>query len=665
MIGPDLLKLDPVIPGFRPEKEPVDSKLLDRVYRRLSGMFHPGEKAGQSRIAKRFIRRVNSHADVLSQLDPADLQLRVADTRFRLRKEGLSDSAVAVSFALIREIAHRQLGQRHYDTQLIGGWLLLKGMITEMQTGEGKTLTATLTAGTAAMAGLPVHVLTVNDYLTNRDAGEMSPIYHALNLSVGVVAHGASDDERISAYARDVVYCTGKEVVFDYLRDRIVLGSRRKSLQYRVEPIFGAAGCQQKLLMRGLHFAIVDEADSILIDEARTPLIISRSSGGQYEHDFLTQALAVAAGLEDKSDYNIVHESRQILITPRGEVNIKQLTHSLGALWAGKIRRDEVVTQALSALHLFHLDKQYLIRDGKIEIIDQLTGRVAEGRSWERGLHQLIELKEGCELSQQQATMARISYQSFFQRYLHLSGMTGTASEVRNELWRVYKLKVASVPYHKPCIRKTFRTAIFTDSESKWRAIAIRSKNLIEKGRPVLIGTSSVAASEAAAENFTKEGLVFKVLNAKQDKDEADIIAQAGQDARITIATSMAGRGTDIKLAESVRDQGGLHVILSERFDAARVDRQLAGRCGRQGDAGSFEAMLCPLEMEFTNRLSRWFAGIAIIQGVRHGPGHLLALFAIRWEQRARERRSYQERVATEKYNQQQDELLSISGYAE
>lgn len=665
MIGPDLLKLDPVIPGFRPERELVNEKLLDRILRRFTGMFHPGQRAGQSKAAKRFIRRVNEHADALSELDPAELRQRVSDIRYRLRKEGLKESAVAAAFATIREIAHRQLGQRHYDTQLIGGWLLLKGMITEMPTGEGKTLTATLTAGTAAMAGLPVHVLTVNDYLTDRDAREMSPIYRALDLSVGVIVHGASDDERISAYSKEIVYCTGKEVVFDYLRDRIVLGSRRKSLQYRVEPIFGAAGCQQKLLMRGLHFAIVDEADSILIDEARTPLIISSSSGGQYEHDFLTQALTVAAGLESKSHYKVVDAERRINITPLGEERIKQLTHSMGALWSGKIRRDEVVTQALSALHLFHLDKHYLIREGKVEIIDQLTGRVAEGRSWERGLHQLIELKEGCELSQQQATMARISYQSFFQRYLHLSGMTGTASEVRKELWRVYKLKVASVPYNKPCIRKTLKTSVFPDSDRKWRAIAVRSREMIGKGRAVLVGTSSVAASETAAANFKKEGLIFNVLNAKQDKEEADIIAEAGQDARITIATSMAGRGTDIKLAKSVRKQGGLHVILSERFDAARVDRQLAGRCGRQGDAGSFEAMLSPSEMAFTNPLSHWFARTAIMQGIGYGPGRLFALFAIRWEQRVRERRSYQERVATQKYNQQQDELLSISGYSE
>jgi len=664
-MGPDLLKFEPVIQGFRPERRLHAEKLIDRLYRRFTGLFHPGQGAGQSGAAKRFIRHIDGQAEMLAGFDATKMQQHLSEIRFRLRKEGLHDDVVADAFAVIREVAGREIGQRHYSTQLIGGWLLLKGMVTEMPTGEGKTLTATLTAGTAAMAGLPVHVLTVNDYLTGRDAQEMSPIYQALGLSVGVVVHGASDDERTRAYAKEVVYCTGKEVVFDYLRDRIVLGARRRPLQHQVEPIFGAAGCQQKLLMRGLHFAIVDEADSILIDEARTPLIISSSSGNEYEHEFLSQALAIAEGMEADVDYKMLLAERRIAITAQGEERIVQLTQSFGPLWSGKVRREAVVSQALSALHLFHRDKHYLVSEGKVEIIDQLTGRVSEGRSWERGLHQLIELKEEVELSQQQATMARISYQSFFQRYLHLSGMTGTAREVRKELWQVYKLPVASIPHYRPSIRKTFKTSLFPDSDSKWRAIAERSKAMIEEGRSILIGTSSVAASEAARVILEKEGLELMLLNAKQDKDEADIIAKAGQVGRITIATSMAGRGTDIKLAESVRQQGGLHVILSERFDAARVDRQLAGRCGRQGDAGSFEAMLSPSDVVFTNRISSWISRMAILQGVRQGVGRLLALFAIRWEQRGRERRSYRERVVTQKYDQQQNELLSISGHAE
>ncbi|OQX47938.1 MAG: hypothetical protein B0D87_08195, partial [Candidatus Sedimenticola endophacoides] len=269
---------------------------------------------------------------------------------------------------------------------------------------------------------------------------------------------------------------------------------------------------------------------------------------------------------------------QRIELLAEGRRLISGLSDDLGPLWAGKIRREEIVSQALAALHLFQRDKQYLIRDGRVEIIDPLTGRVAEGRSWERGLHQLIELKEGLEMSQQQSTLARISYQSFFQRYLHLSGMTGTASEVRRELWQVYHLPVAAVPHHKPCIRQVLKPHLSGTSEAKWRMIAERAKAFSSEGRAVLIGTASVAASEAAADYLRQADLAFNLLNAKQDREEAEVIAQAGRASRITIATSMAGRGTDIKLESATRKAGGLHVILSEHFDAARVDRQLEGR---------------------------------------------------------------------------------------
>ncbi|MES9872451.1 MAG: hypothetical protein ABW162_10805 [Candidatus Sedimenticola sp. PURPLELP] len=665
LLGPDVTSLEPSITGLRAEREVERSGFLERAYRVFTGLFNPGFGEGTSPEARRFTKRVSGYADALSVLDDEALQARVSDTRFNLRKHGLKSKWVAQAFALIREIAERELGQRHYDTQVVGGWLLLRGLVAEMPTGEGKTLTATLTAGTAAMAGLPVHVLTVNDYLTARDAHEMGPVYRALGLSVGVIVHGAESDERQRAYTRDVVYCTSKEVVFDYLRDRIVLSNRRQSLRQKVEPLFGTAGCHKHLLTQGLHFAIVDEADSVLIDEARTPLIISGPEGGQYERQFLQQALEIAGKLSQGVDFKLNEADRRIELQQEGIDDIKKLSRDSGPLWSGKIRREEVISQALSAMHLFHLDKQYLIRDGKVEIIDQLSGRVAEGRSWERGLHQLIELKEGCEMSQQQSTLARISYQSFFQRYLHLSGMTGTAHEVRRELWQVYHLPVASVSPNRPCIRKTESTKVVADTDTKWRLIAERAKTLVEAGRAVLIGTSSVAASEALAAWFKKAGIGFNLLNAKQDREEAEIIAQAGQPSRITIATSMAGRGTDIKLAEEVKEAGGLHVILSERFDAARVDRQLAGRCARQGDPGSFEAILCPRDTQFTDKFSRWLASIAIMSVVKRGIGKAAALAALRMEQKRRERKSYRERTATRKYDQQQEDLLSISGRGE
>jgi preprotein translocase subunit SecA len=661
----ELSKLDPAIPGFRPEKYVAKRELLESLFHRASRLFLPLIKATHLLTRKAFLRRVGEYTGTLAQLSDEELRSQVSELHCELRMQGLNDILVARSFALIREISRRTLGKQHYETQLTGGWLLLKGVILEMQTGEGKTLTATLAAGTAAMAGIPVHVLTVNDYLTARDKEEMEAIYHALDLSVGLVVHGMSDDERQQAYGQDIVYCTGKELVFDYLRDRIALGSRRHALRHQVESIFGSAGCHQRLLMRGLHFAIVDEADSVLIDEARTPLIISGEGGGKYEKEFLGQALKVAEDLESEIDFHVDQAERRVTLKHEGKERLKKLTGDLGPLWSGAIRREEVVIQALNAIHLFHLDKQYLLREGKINIIDPLTGRVSEGRSWERGLHQLIELKEGCELSQQHGTLAKISYQRFFQRYLHLSGMTGTASEVSKELWQVYSLRVLSVSPHRPCIRDVWQTRIFADSDRKWQAISDRICDLSSRGRAVLVGTGSVAASEKGSNFLGRAGLVFQVLNAKQDKEEADIIALAGHNGQTTVATSMAGRGTDIKLEDSVREQGGLHVILSERYDAARVDRQLAGRCARQGDPGSFEQILSLDDVVFSGSLAKLLARAALVLGVEQGTGRLIALIALIWEQKQREGRSYLERKATQKYDFQQGELLSISGLSE
>ncbi len=662
---PKLSKLDPAIPGFRPEKHLPKIGILESLFHRARRYFLPLSKAANFVAYRRFLRCVAGYAGTMEQLSDEELNSQIIELHHELRMQGFNNVLIARSFALIRELSGRTLNQQHYDTQLTGGWLLLKGMIVEMPTGEGKTLTATLAAATAAMAGVPVHVLTVNDYLTARDKEEMAPIYHALDLSVGHVVHGMSDDERKQAYAKDIVYCTGKELVFDYLRDRIKVGSRRHALRHQVEAVFGNAGCYQRLLMRGLHFAIVDEADSVLIDEARTPLIISGEGGGKYEKQFLKQALEVAADLENRIDFHVNQAERRLKLSQEGKERVKALTEHLGPLWSGAIRREEIITQALNAMHLFHLDEHYLLRDEKIEIIDPLTGRVSEGRSWERGLHQLIELKEGCELSQQHGTLARVSYQSFFKRYLHLSGMTGTASEVSKELWQVYALCVATVPHHRPCIRKLWKTHIFPDSDKKWQAISVRIRELTDKGRAVLVGTGSVAASEIASNFLVRVGLQFQVLSAKQDKEEAEIVALAGNTGQITVATSMAGRGTDIKLVDSVRQQGGLHVILSERYDAARVDRQLAGRGARQGDPGSFEQMLSLDDVVFSDNFAKLLAKVALVLGVEQNLGREIALIALMWEQKRRERRSYLDRKATQKYDLHQNELLSISGLSE
>ncbi|MCK4502056.1 MAG: prepilin peptidase, partial [Desulfuromonadales bacterium] len=394
------------------------------------------------------------------------------------------------------------------------------------------------------------------------------------------------------AYSCDITYATNKELVFDYLRDRLTLAERVDPLLLKAEYLHTEDQRSKRVLMRGLHFAIVDEADSILIDEARTPLIISGGTGGDEEQQFLQQALDLATRLDQGDDYLLDADRQQVNLTEVGKQRIEREIESFGPLWNGLVRRESTLHQALTAIHFFHRDEQFLIREGKVQIIDEFTGRVMADRSWEQGLHQLIELKEGCELTQRRETLAKISYQRFFRRYLQLSGMTGTAREVAGELWSVYHLPTLRVPTHRPVIRQIMIDQVFSDQQQKWQAVVECISVLHQQGRPVLIGTRSVAASEQLSELVTAAGLQHQVLNAKQDAAEAEIIAAAGLAGSITIATNMAGRGTDIMLGDGVRELGGLHVIATERHEAARIDRQLAGRCGRQGDRGSYQALL-------------------------------------------------------------------------
>jgi preprotein translocase subunit SecA len=614
----------------------------------------------QQRALASIVPQVEDLASEFAALSDRELRQTTAEIRLQLHRVGLTPEAVARSFALIRETATRILGQRHYPSQLIGGHALLRNTVAEMETGEGKTLTATLAAGAAALAGIPVHVISVNDYLTARDAEQTGPLYRALGLEVGCVIQGMPPQERRIAYSRPITYVTNKEIVFDYLRDRLTLGARTAPLRTQAEQLYSRGERMQRLLLRGLHFALVDEADSILIDEARTPLIISGPTDGGEEAEFLRQALTVAGELEAETSYLIDHARRQALLTPLGREIIRDRTERLGPLWQGLVWREGMISQALSALCLFRRDEQYLVRDGKIEIIDEFTGRVMPDRSWEQGLHQLIEVKEGCELTQRRKTLAKISYQRFFRRYLRLSGMTGTAKEVRGELWSVYGLPTVRVPTHRPVVRKRLPNRILPSLEAKWQVVVARVRELHALGRPVLIGVHSVAASERLSGLIKAAGLEHRVLNAKNDKVEAEIVARAGETGKITIATNMAGRGTDIKLGPGVRELGGLHVILTERHEAARIDRQLAGRCGRQGDPGSFEEIVCLEDPLLANGRGAAWGRLA-----RRLPLPLLARIAVNRAQKHME--SYHSRVRKELFrqDQQQGNLLSFSGRME
>ena len=568
-----------------PERDERREGRLERLFA-AARYFAGGATAGTRRL-ERIVPLTEAAAQRLSE--GADLGACAAELRPLLRRAGLRDIALAAQcFALVREAATRAIGQRHFDVQLTGGWAMLNGRVAEMQTGEGKTLTATLPAAAAALAGRAVHVITANDYLAARDAHDMQPVYRRLGLSVGCVQQGMDPEARRAAYRCDVTYCSNKEIAFDYLRDRITLGGRPRPIAMRVNALVGSQDAA-RLLLRGLQFAIVDEADSVLIDEARTPLILSAHAKQGQEEKLHAQALELAQRLGE-GDFTV--RDGGVEISRPGLGRLEELCRSLGGLWQGPRRREQLVRQALTALHLFRRDRHYLVRDGKVVIIDENTGRLMPDRSWEQGLHQLIELKEGCEVTGRRETLARISYQRFFRRYLELCGMTGTAREVAAELWAVYRVRVACIPTNRPMRRTRLADRICGRSELKWHTVVQRVRELVGAGRPVLVGTRSVAASEELARRLDAERIAYRLLNARQDREEAEIVARAGEPGCVTVATNMAGRGTDIKLAAGIAELGGLHVIATELNDSARIDRQLFGRCARQGDAGSCEAIL-------------------------------------------------------------------------
>lgn len=542
--------------------------------------------------AKSALARINSLEPHLRALDENGLRVEVENARMSLRRDGIRSGGTYKAFALIRELCRRHLGMRHHDVQLLGGLAMLRGQLAEMDTGEGKTLTASLAAATAALAGIPVHVVTVNDYLAERDADSLQPLYTALGIRVAVIKGGMEREARRRAYATEIVYCSNKELVFDYLRDRVILAGKPSDMRRRIRNLLGEESPESGLVMRGLHFAIVDEADSVLVDEAKTPLIISRQSDVDAEKAWACAALKLAEELEQAKHFRLRATERRIELTRQGRDYLEEATRELGGIWESRIRREESVRQALSALNLFNRGDHYLVLEGKVQIVDEYTGRIQPDRSWSDGLHQLIEVKEGVEVTPRNEVMARITYQRFFRRYLILSGMTGTAREVRNELWSVYRLPVVRIPPNSPSRMRRLPARVVDSAQEKWLQIAERARHESASGRPVLIGTRSVSASQIVSECLEKMGLDHAVLNAENDAEEAQIIAQAGEPGCITVATNMAGRGVDISLPDEVVERGGLHVILTERHDSARIDRQLEGRCARRGQPGSCESIL-------------------------------------------------------------------------
>jgi preprotein translocase subunit SecA len=577
------LALPPLV--LYPERHAAAESVWERLALAAEAALLARATSWRARRLTPIVALVAREGEALCGLDDESLARTARAVGVALRSERKWPAPlVARSFAVIREASARLLGQRHYDVQLIAGYALLRGMIAELGTGEGKTLAATLAAGTAALAGVPVHLITVNSYLTARDAAALEPLYRFLGLTVGVITEDVSPSQRAAAYRCDITYCTNKDVAFDYMRDRLRLGRRMGNLRRKAALLSGTRDRDDSLL-RGLPFAIVDEADSVLIDEARTPLILSGSGGTERDAALFDRALELARALRLGTHYTVIANERRVALLERGRVHLED-AESLGSPWDEIAEREQLIVQALTALHMLRRDEHYLIREGKAEIIDEYSGRILPDRTWSDGLQEMIERKEGLELSPRHATTARMTYQRFFRRYQRLAGMTGTAQEVVEELWRVYRLPVASIPPNRPSRRAIRPISGHADGEAKWRAIIAEVAAIHGRGAPVLIGARTVADSARASALLTEAGLTHVVLNAAQNASEAQIVARAGDCGAITVATNMAGRGTDIRPDPEALALGGLHVFVSELHEAARIDRQLAGRCARQGDPG-------------------------------------------------------------------------------
>lgn len=542
---------------------------------------------------------------VINGLEPKFLKF----TDEQIRKEGLSLRHRARSgeplarilpeaFALVREAARRTKGMRHYDVQLLGGIAIFHRSIVEMQTGEGKTLTATAPMFLYALAGRGAILATVNDYLAKRDADLMAPVYRAVGMDVGVIQSQMQTPERAKAYACDITYGTANEFGFDFLRDRLLLRKIKEGQNDLIGAMLNQgmnlSGGGDKPVQRDPFFALVDEADSILIDEARTPLIISAVPGEAEKIEVATYCWCAehALDFEQDDDYEWDEEKKSVELTRKGRAKVRMIEKPPILDSVGMFDLYTFTERAIKVQREFHLDRQYVVRDNEIVIVDEFTGRLSEGRKWRDGIHQAIEAKEGLEVTVATGQAARITIQDFFLRFENVAGMTGTAAASRQELKKIYQCNFVPIPTNKPPRRIQLPTQVYGNSDAKYRAIVNEIADLNATGRPVLIGTRSIDKSLILARLLDEKNIDYQILNAYHVEEEAEIVAKAGQRGKVTVSTNMAGRGTDIRLSPEVEELGGLHVICTEMHESARIDRQLIGRCGRQGDPGSFRQYL-------------------------------------------------------------------------
>jgi preprotein translocase subunit SecA len=555
-------------------------------------------------LLRDFAMRVLRSGRRLEAMPEPQLLEAARALRPRLIRHGLDHGPTLVeAFALTRELSHRRLGLRHHPNQIMAGRAMLGGALIELATGEGKTISALLPAVAAGLAGIPVHVMTVSDYLAARDAEHLRPVFESFGLSVGLIQNETPLEERRAAYACDVVYATASQIVFDHLRDRLAQRGRSGAARSRLRQLLRTPGVQLAApLQRGLWFAIVDEADSLFIDEARTPLIIAAEVDSPESRAEVEEAVRLADLLTPERDWHIIRADRQPELTESGRARLAELCAGATGRFAIPRAREELVERALLACRVFRCGEHYVIDDGKVQIVDEFTGRILADRSWEQGLHQMVESAAGVALTPERRTIARVTYQRFFRRYWRLAAMTGTARDVAAEARAELGLPVVPIPTHRPLRRRFLGARYFRSAAARWDAVAARALECSQHGQPVLIGVRSIAACEALSRRLSQAGAAHAVLTGLTDqKEEAQRIAQAGAPGAITVATNVAGRGTDIRPAPQSLAAGGLHVILTEFHESRRVDRQLFGRAGRQGDPGSAEAMVS-LEDELFRR---------------------------------------------------------------
>jgi len=546
----------------------------------LRGYIENSDTKKDIKKLQKVVAKINSFTDAVAQLSDEQLQEKTVEFKQRLAKGETLDDLLPEAYAVVREASDRVLGMRHFDVQLMGGVILHQGRIAEMKTGEGKTLVATLPVYLNALTGKGVHVITVNDYLATRDSEQMGKLYNFLGLSVGLIVHGLDFNQRKEAYNADITYGTNNEYGFDYLRDNMVMRP-------------------ENMVQRELNFALVDEVDSILIDEARTPLIISGVA--EKPKDYYTMVSKIIPRLRAEVDYTVDEKAKNVTLTEEGVSHVEQLLGINNLADETNMELAHHVNQGLRAHVIMKRDRDYVVKDGQVIIVDEFTGRLMFGRRYSEGLHQAIEAKEGVKIEKESQTLATITFQNYFRMYHKLAGMTGTAKTEEDEFRSIYGMDVVIIPTNKPVIREDRSDVVYRTQMGKYNAIVEKVVERYGAGQPVLVGTVSIQISELISEMLKRRGIPHQVLNAKYHEKEAEIVAQAGQRQTVTIATNMAGRGTDIVLGEGVKDLGGLYIIGTERHEARRIDNQLRGRSGRQGDPG-FTQFYISLEDDLMRR---------------------------------------------------------------